>query len=77
MNQIPLTNLSEGQEAEIVSVAGVRMAAKRLADLGLVSGTRIKILRKAIWRGPIEIEIKGSKLVLGRGLAAKILVKLL
>lgn len=75
MNQISLEKLSRGQKAEIIDIAGGRMSTKRLADLGLIQGTRIKILSKAILGGPIEIEIKGSKLVLGRGLAAKILVK--
>ena len=75
MNQIPLEKLSENQAAEIISVMGGRMAAKRLADLGLITGARIKILNKAILGGPIEIEAKGSKMFLGRGLAAKILVK--
>ncbi len=75
MNQISLEKLLQNQSAEIISIVGGRMAAKRLADLGLIQGTRIKILNRAILGGPIEIEAKESKLVLGRGLAAKILVK--
>ena len=75
MNQILLEELSRNQEAEIISITGGIMATKRLADLGLVPGTRIKSLNEAVLAGPIEIEVRGSRLVLGRGLAAKILVK--
>lgn len=74
-NEISLIKLREGEVAEIISVIGGRMATKRLADLGLILGTKIKVLRKAPFWGPIEIEVRGSKLVLGRGLASKILVK--
>jgi len=75
MNKISLLELKQNQEAEIVSAAAGGMAAKRLADLGLIPGTRIKILRKALLKGPIEISVADSRLVLGRGLAGKVLVK--
>ncbi len=75
MKHITLEKLPQNQTAEVVSIAGGRASAKRLADLGLNQGMQIKILSKAIFRGPLEIEINGSKLILGRGLAAKILVK--
>lgn len=74
MKETTLVKLKPGQEGEIVSIAGGQMAAKRLADLGLTPGTKIKLLRKAPLWGPIEIEFRGSRLVLGRGLASKILV---
>jgi ferrous iron transport protein A len=70
-----LIKLKEGEEAVIVSILGGRMATKRLADLGLSPGIKIKVLRKAPFFGPVEIEIRGSTLVLGQGLAAKVLVE--
>lgn len=72
--EIYLTDLKEGQVAEIKSVTGGWGATKRLADLGLTPGTKIKILRIAPVLGPVEIEVRGSRLVLGRGLASKVLV---
>jgi len=75
VNNISLIKLKEGDKAQIVSIIGGKQAIKRLADLGLTSGTRVKLLRKAPLFGPIEIKVRGSKLVLGRGLAIKILVK--
>ena len=75
MDEVSLIKLKEKEEAVIVSILGGRMATKRLADLGLTPGTKIKVLRKAPFCGPIEIEARGSKLILGRGLSSKILVK--
>jgi len=75
MSIISLVKLNEGKEAKVVSVMGGQMANKRLADLGLTPGIKIKVLNKAPLFGPVEIEVRGSKLVLGQGLAAKVLVE--
>ncbi|RLI53906.1 MAG: hypothetical protein DRP09_14555 [Candidatus Thorarchaeota archaeon] len=45
----------------------------RLLDLGLVPGTRVMVLNNQN-RGPILVEVRDSKMALGRGLASKILV---
>jgi Fe2+ transport system protein FeoA len=74
-DKILLTDLEEGQTGFIVSIAGGKKAAKRLADLGLRPGTAIELLRKALFSGPLHIEVCSSKLVIGRGLASKIVVK--
>lgn len=50
-------------------------AVKRLADLGILTGTRIKVVRKAPFGGPIEIEVGGSRFMIGRRLAERILVE--
>lgn len=70
-----LADLKPDQEGEIISIIGGLMAIKRLADLGLISGTSIKVIKKAPFSGPVKIEVRGSRLVLGMGLASKILVK--
>ena len=75
-NITTLTDIKEGRKGIIISIEGGRNATKRLADLGLTTGIEINVLRKSFLSGPIEIEVCGSKLVLGRGLASKILVEL-
>ncbi len=75
MDNISLTTLKEGQEGKVISIINGRTAEKRLADLGLTPGTLLKVVKKAPLFGPIIIEVRGSKLVLGRGLASKVLVK--
>ncbi len=74
-NELNLIKLKEGDTGEIIGISDGQMANKRLADLGLTPGAKIKILRKAPFFGPLEIEVCGSRLVLGRGLASKVLVK--
>ncbi len=73
--EINLVNLVKNQRATILAITAGAKTAKRLADLGVIPNTQIKILRKAAPQGPIEIEIRGSSLVLGKGIVSKILVK--
>lgn len=53
----------------------VQGAEKRLADLGIVIGSRVKVVRKAPFGGPIEVEIAGSRFLIGRRLAKRIIVE--
>lgn len=75
MEEILLADLKPGSRGKIVLIKGGRKVVKRLADLGLSYGTEVEILRKAPFRGAVEIKARNSKLVLGRGLASKILIK--
>lgn len=72
---LSITRFKEGQKGTIVTIVGGRMAVKRLADLGLTPGTEIKLIRKIRPYGPIELQARGSNIVLGRGIALKIQVK--
>lgn len=47
----------------------------RLANLGIVPGAKILKKKSAPLKGPLEIIVKGSSLVIGRGLAQKIIVQ--
>jgi ferrous iron transport protein A len=72
-----LTDLEDGQTGIIISVLGGRILTKRLADLGMTTGTEIKVIRRTLFSGPVQVEVSGSRLVLGKGLASKIMVKLI
>jgi len=71
---ISLIDLKEGQKGIVVSVLGGYGVIQRLSDMGLTPGTEFEILRKGRLC-PVEISIRGSKLVIGCGIATKILVK--
>jgi len=73
--QTSLIDIEDGATAIIISITGGKMITKRLADLGLKSGTQIKVIRRTWFSGPVQIEVCGSRLVLGRGLASKIIVE--
>jgi len=70
-----LTECDKGEEVRVLNVNASFKAKRRLANLGLVPGTIIKKKKEAPFRGPIEIFVKGTQLVIGRGLASKILVE--
>jgi ferrous iron transport protein A len=71
-----LTDLEDGQTGIIVSVLGGKILTKRLADLGITSGTQVKVIRRTLFSGPVQVEVAGSRLVLGNGLASKIIVEI-
>ncbi|MFX1425709.1 MAG: ferrous iron transport protein A [Promethearchaeota archaeon] len=50
-------------------------AKRRLANLGVIPGIKILKKKSAPLKGPIEIIVKGSSIVIGRGLASKIMVR--
>ncbi|MFO8018120.1 MAG: FeoA family protein [Promethearchaeia archaeon] len=70
-----LTECPTKADLKVVTVNSGRGAKQRLANLGIVPGVVIRKNKSAPFRGPVEVEVKGSTLALGRGLASKIMVK--
>ena len=71
---LSLIDLKRGEEGRIFAVEGGRSVARRLEDMGLTPGTGIEVKRSAPFSGPIEICVRDSCLVIGRGMAKKIFV---
>jgi ferrous iron transport protein A len=70
-----LTDLTEGEKSVMVKAVGGFGLVRRLAEMGLTPGVEIKLLRKGSFGGPVEIEVRGVALALGRGVASRVLVK--
>lgn len=70
-----LTDLAEGEKGIVVKALGGFGLVRRLTEMGLTPGTKIKLLRKGAFGGPVEIEVRGVALILGRGVASRVLVK--
>jgi Fe2+ transport system protein FeoA len=70
-----LTDMAEGEKGVIVKALGGFGLVRRLADMGLTPGVEVKLLRKGSFGGPVEIEVRGVTLALGRGVASRVLVK--
>jgi ferrous iron transport protein A len=51
-----------------------RSAQKRLWDLGLLPGTKAKVICSHPFKGPILLEVDNSRLAIGRRLARQISV---
>lgn len=69
---VPLTNLPDGSYGIIASLSAGAGARSRLYALGLTPGTKIHITSGG--GGPCRLKVRDSELVLGHGLASKILV---
>ncbi|MHA2035824.1 MAG: FeoA family protein [Promethearchaeota archaeon] len=70
-----LSECEKGEEVIILHVDVGYNQKRRLANLGVVPGVKVKKKKDAPFRGPLEIVVKGSSLVIGRGLASKITVQ--
>ncbi|MFX0042851.1 MAG: ferrous iron transport protein A [Candidatus Hodarchaeota archaeon] len=70
-----LTECNKGEVVTVVNVNAGYNAKRRLANLGIVPGVKIVKKQSAPLRGPLEVIVKGSSLVIGRGLATKIIVR--
>ena len=69
----PLSKIRSGQKARLVAIEAGRGLCNRLASMGFVSDVEIKVISNG-HPGPFVINVKGSKVMLGRGMANKIMV---
>jgi len=69
---VRLSELAIGETGEIVRVGAVGEIKRRLVEMGLAPGVRIKVLRLAPLGDPVEIEIMGYHLSLRQSEAAEI-----
>ncbi len=61
---LKLSDLPPGQSGVISHIPSGRSALTRLREMGLVPGTKIKVLRRAPLGEPIEISVHGSRLAM-------------
>lgn len=71
---IPLSMVGSSRGVRLVAVRAGRGLARRLADMGFVPGVEIRVVSNNL-AGPLVVLVKGSRLVIGRGMAHKILVQ--
>ena len=70
---MPLAMVSPGDTVSVVGVHAGRGLARRLTEMGLTPGVKIKVLNNQM-PGPVMIELRGSKVALGHGVCSKIMV---
>ena len=71
-----LDQLKPGQAATITQVDNDGQLAQRLMSLGLLEGTRVALLRRALGGDPIEIDVMGYALSLRKAEASQIQITL-
>lgn len=70
-----LDQLQAGETGVIVQVAGEASIAERLMEMGLITGTPFKVVKRAPLGDPIEIETRGYHLTIRKGEAAGIVIE--
>jgi Fe2+ transport system protein FeoA len=66
--------VSPGEVIQVVDVRAGWGLQRRLADMGLTPGVIIRVMNSQR-PGPIIIDLRGSRLVLGYGMTQRILVR--
>ncbi|MFQ6036557.1 MAG: ferrous iron transport protein A [Sedimentisphaerales bacterium] len=69
----PLSMVQAGETVKIARIEAGRGLNSRLASIGLVPNVQITVVKNT-HPGPFVISIKDSKMMLGRGMAHKIMV---
>ncbi len=64
--QSNLSHLSVGDTGVIADIDGESPIVRRLLEMGLTSGTSIRLVRETPFGGPIQVQVRGYHLTLRR-----------
>jgi len=70
-----LIELYPGERGIVAFALSGHGLVRRLADMGLTPGTEVTVVRRAPFRGPVEVSVRGVSLALGYGVASKVFVR--
>jgi Fe2+ transport system protein FeoA len=70
----PLSSTKTGQEVKLVTIKAGQCLKNRLSSMGLVPGVNFKVLRNDMC-GQLILEVKNSKIAIGRGMADKVFIR--
>lgn len=73
MREGPLAFFEPGREVEVVGFRAGFGLQRRLAEMGIYPGVRLRVINSG--PGPVLVEVWGGRLALGRGVAMKIWVR--
>jgi Fe2+ transport system protein FeoA len=74
--ELQLNKLEPGQNAVVVTIKGSGATRRRIMDMGIVRGSKIKVIRRAPLGDPVEFEIRDYNLTLRKKEAECIYVSL-
>jgi ferrous iron transport protein A len=73
-NMVPLTEIHPPNECTLVKLNGGHKLVSRLATLGFVPGARLSLVQN-YGHGPLIVLVRGARIALGRGEAARLMVQ--
>ncbi|WP_010478832.1 FeoA family protein [Thermococcus zilligii] len=71
---VPLNSLRPGEAGIVVNLQGGPNFRSRLYAMGLAPGAAVRVV-SVYSSGPVVVEVGGTRLALGRGMASKVLVR--
>lgn len=71
-----LKDLNPGQEGTVVSIGQKGPMKRRIMDMGVTPGIKVKVIKVAPLGDPIEINVRGYELSLRKAEAENIVVEL-
>ena len=71
---VPLSSIPAGQDVVLASISAGRSLQHRLTEMGLVRGSRFRVIANA-HPGPFIISVKETRLALGHAVVHRILVR--
>lgn len=74
--ELRLSDLEPGQKGVVVKIKGSGTTRRRIMDMGIVRGSKIKVIRRAPLGDPVEFEIRDYNLTLRKREAENIYVSL-
>ncbi len=70
-----LEHVELGQSARVVEIEGGRVVRSHLNSMGIHVGGALMVVERAPFHGPVLIDVDGTRVALGRGIARKINVE--
>ena len=70
---MPLNAIGTGKCAQVDSLEGGQIMCKKLMEMGMNTGSVIKMVKNDI--GALIVKVGETRLVLGRGMAQKVIVR--
>ncbi len=67
-----LEHLEMRRSARVIIIDGGQRVRAHLNNLGIHVGDWVMVVERAPFRGPILVEVNGTRFALGRGVAAKV-----
>jgi len=67
--------MQNGQSGTVVEIRGGRFMLNRLGALGIRPGQRITKVSAMFMRGPVTIQLGGSQVAIGFGMARRIIIE--
>lgn len=72
---VPLTTLLPGERAKIVALGVGSGRQRHFRTMGLKEGKIVEIIATQPARGPLVIDVEGTLIAIGRGMARQILIQ--